>query len=83
MLNKGPAKKIKGGGGGGLQWTEGGKCEDWSEILFAINERNKKQFKKLIHHNSVLLVIHQNINIFTLCWSQTFIIIAWHFLSYK
>lgn len=44
MLNKGPAKKIKGdkGGGGGLQWTEGGKCEDWSEILFAINESNKK-----------------------------------------
>ena len=44
MLNKDPAKKIKGdkGGGGGLQWTEGGKCEDWSEILFAINESNKK-----------------------------------------
>ena len=44
MLNKGPAKKIKGGGGwgGGLQWTEGGKCEDWSEILFAINDSNKK-----------------------------------------
>ena len=45
MPNKGPAQKIKGGGaggGGGLQWTEGGKCEDWSEILFAVNDSNKK-----------------------------------------
>ena len=46
MPNKGPAQKIKGGGaeggGGRLQWTEGGKCEDWSEILFAVNESNKK-----------------------------------------
>lgn len=43
MPNKSPAKKIKGGGvGGGVQRTEGGKCEDWSEILFAVNESNKK-----------------------------------------
>lgn len=42
MLNKGPAKKIKGDKGGGNWGTEGGKCEDWSEILFAINESNKK-----------------------------------------
>ena len=46
MPNKGPAQKIKGGGAGGeggrLQWTEGGKCEDWSEIFFAVNGSSKK-----------------------------------------